>query len=149
MSFASSSKPLDLSIGPSTRALRRLFYAHLLAVAAIVVSDPGSSAALIAGGLLAASWWGCRRHAALGFASRSLVRLTRRADGGWHGGFADGSSSELSIVQATHLPGEALLLRARREDTGKIVVRLLGNDEIDLHDLRRLRQAIISTDGVK
>lgn len=87
---------------------------------------------------MAASWLSLRRHAALGFGTQAIVRMTWHAEGHWTLYRANGVSLEADLQPGSLVHSWALLLRFRLKNGGS-VSRLILGDELGAEQLRVLR----------
>ncbi|MBI2383204.1 MAG: hypothetical protein HYV18_03945 [Gammaproteobacteria bacterium] len=138
MSSSSFAATLELAPKASVRALIVLFWVHVAVVAlALFAMQPGAA---MAGLVLAvgASWLALRRHPALGFGPRALVRLIWHAQGGWTLHDAAGRRFDADLLGHSHRHRRLIVLDFRLRD-GTRRTRLLLGDELDAEMLRRLR----------
>ncbi len=129
---------IDLTPGPSMRALMGASGLHLLVAAVLPFAmEPGAAMAAIAG-LIGLSWLGLRRHPALGFGPRALTRLTWHTQGGWtlHDASGREAQAELAGSSLTHSP--LLVLNFKLKKGGRRT-RILMGDELEADQMRRLR----------
>src|SRR5579859_6990758 len=143
MSSPGFSETLDLSLKPSAGAVRWLAALHAAAILLTVAADPPRWAGLALTALFIASWANLRRHPALGYGSRALVRLIWHVEGGWTlqdgaGGRYDASLDGGSLAQPW-----LLVLNFRLQSGGRRTRVLLG-DELGSELLRRLRARLLA-----
>ncbi|MES0873589.1 protein YgfX [Sinimarinibacterium thermocellulolyticum] len=129
---------IDLSLRPSMRALRAVFVLHLCCLGLLVWAQPPTLPLLVFAAAVAGSWLWVRRHPALGFGPRALVRLVAHADGGFSLYQADGTRRQGRLLDDAIVRGPWLVLRFAADD-GARSVRLIGGDELSADNLRRLR----------
>ncbi|SFF55127.1 hypothetical protein SAMN04488120_10869 [Fontimonas thermophila] len=129
---------IDLNLRPSMRVWRAAFALHLVCLLLLVAAQPPTLPLLMLAMMVAVSWWWVRRHAALGFGPRALVRLIGHADDRWTLQRADGTRIDAVLLGDSIVRGPVLVLRFAADD-GKRAVRLIGGDELSTEALRRLR----------
>lgn len=135
MSFETT---VDLTLQPSLRLLKWVSTLHILPLAVLPFAmQPGPAMwALIAA--FGASWLWLRRHPALGFGKKALLRLVCNADSSWmlHDAVGTQHVAELRSDSVRH--PQLLVLRFRLAD-GSTRTRLIAGDETAPDALRRLR----------
>lgn len=146
MSFANT---VDLTLQPSVRLLKWVSTLHILPLAALPFAmQPGPAMwALIAA--FGGSWLWLRRHPALGFGKKALLRLVWNADSSWtlHDAVGTQHMAELRSDSVRH--PQLLVLRFRLAD-GTTRTRLIAGDETAPDALRRLRarlSVLVSENG--
>ena len=145
-SSASSPTRVDVRFQPSLKALRIAFAVHLLCGSLLIFTDSRPIPVLLFALALGLSWMSLRRHRALGFGGRALVRLCILEDGSWWAERADGQADTVTVLPDSVVTAWLVVLRLRWAGGGSIARLLLG-DEADADSLRRLRQALISARG--
>lgn len=120
------------------RALRAGFVLHLLCLVLLLAAQPPPLFLLGLAALFGASWIWTRRHPALGFGPRAIVRLVWHADGGWTLHRADGAQIDAEMLSDSIVRGVCLVLRFKTA-AGGAVTRLVCGDELSAESQRRLR----------
>lgn len=135
MSFATT---VDLRLQPSVQLLKWISTLHILPLAALPFAmQPGPAMwALIAA--FGGSWLRLRRHPALGFGRKALLRLVWTAEGEWTVHDAAGVQHGAELLADSVRHPQLLVLRFRLAD-GSIRTRLIAGDETAPDALRRLR----------
>jgi toxin CptA len=136
-SSAGSSTAVDCALRPSLRGLQWLFWLHVIPACALPLATTEPLYALPILALVALSWWRSRRHPALGFGPRAIVRILARADGSWWIETAAGGQSA-ELLPDSLLTGWLLVLNFRGDD-GKRHARVVMAGDTDDDALRRLR----------
>lgn len=135
MSFETT---VDVTLQPSVRLLKWVSTLHIVPLATLPFAmQPGPAMwALIAA--FGGSWFWLRRHPALGFGKKALLRLIWNADGGWTVRDASGHQ-HAAMLEGDSLRHRQLLVLRFRLATGGTRTRLIGGDEAEPELLRRLR----------
>ena len=146
MSFGTT---VDLVLQPSVRLLKWVSTLHILPLAALPFAmQPGPAMwALIAA--FGGSWLWLRRHPALGFGRKALLRLVWNADGSWTLHDATGAQHSAELLADSVRHPQLLVLRFRLSD-GAVRTRLVAGDETAPEGLRRLRarlSVLVSENG--
>jgi toxin CptA len=145
MSSPSFGATIDLALRPSLRALRWIFFAHVVVLALLPFAiQPGRPMLLLAAAL-AVSWLWLRRHPALGFGPRALTRITWHAGGDWSLQDAVGQKSDAELLGSSYVHPQLLVLNFRLRDQQRRTRVLLG-DECESEQLRRLRARLLTGD---
>lgn len=138
MSSANFDATIDLAPRPSMRALKLLFFLHVIPVALLPFAiEPGTPLVLLVAAI-GLSWFWLRRHAVLGFGKSALVRLVWHGDGAWTVTDGGGARLKARLLPNSIVHPRMLLLNFRSE-TGLRRSRLLLGDELEPEALRRLR----------
>jgi toxin CptA len=136
--------PIDLKLHRSMRGLQWVFALHIVPVALLPFAlKPGPLLALLCGAF-ALSWLWLRRHPALGFGDRAIVRLLWATDGKWLLTDADDRKSEATLLPSSYLH-ERLLVLNFELNSGSKRTRLILGDEADPEQLRRLRARLLAS----
>ncbi|MCI0750100.1 MAG: hypothetical protein L0Y32_06115 [Nevskiales bacterium] len=146
MSSSNFNATLDLAPRPSLRALRILFWLHLVVVAlALFGVEPGwVMAALVLA--VAGSWLYVRRHPVFGLGPRALTRLTWHADGSWTLHEASGAQAQAELLGNSLIHPRLLVLNFRLKNGGTRH-RMLLRDELDPEPFRRLHARLSAKVG--
>ncbi|TXH06400.1 MAG: hypothetical protein E6R07_01025 [Nevskiaceae bacterium] len=153
MSSNSFAGTVDLTLRPSMRAFKGLFWLHVLPIALLPFAmEPGPAMWLLLV-LFGASWLGLRRHPVFGFGPRALNRLL------WHGDNATepaagaawvvydaAGAHEAELLGSSTVHPRILILNFRLKTGGRRSRVLLG-DEADPELLRRLRARLLLLRG--
>ncbi len=154
MSSSSFDATIDLAPRPSLRALKLLFWLHVVPLALMLAAlEPGPAMAALATAL-GVSWLWLRRHPAFGFGRKALARLTWHQDGKWTLHQASGENFEAELLGNSLVHQRLIVLnfavqkelrRPRLFESGPWHsrqahrARVLLGDELEPELLRRLR----------
>lgn len=147
MSSTSFDATIDLRPRPATGAVRGLLAFYVLAAGLLLAAEPPQTLGLVLSCGLLLSWFGLRRHPALGFGPRALTRLI------WHGGSArwslesglgTGTRIEATLAPSTLVTRHLLLLNFRFAD-GRRRSRALFGSDVDPDSFRRLQARLRNT----
>lgn len=144
MSLNSFADTVELTLKPSMRAFRWMFFLHvglLLLVGFALPTAPLTFALLM---VLALSWLGLRRHAVFGFGPRALVRMLWQADGQWQVS-AEGEKLGAAELLPSSIVHPAVLVLNFRLRTGARKTRIVLGDELPAESLRRLRARLLTS----
>lgn len=145
---------IDLTPRPSMRALMAIFILHVAVAALLLVAMPTGGPMAVLAGLVGLSWLRLRRHPALGFGPRALVRLTWHGEGAWTVHDSSGASHEAELQGNSLIHSSLLVLNFRltprsglRADPAAVGganfkerrTRILMGDELDAELMRQLR----------
>lgn len=138
-----SAPTVELNPRPGYGALRVALLLHILPLAAMpLLFGSGGWLLLLLAGAVGASWLFVRRHSALGFGPRALVRIVAETDGGWR--LEDAAQRRYSATLETGCLLSQLVVLSFRLDNGRRRQRLLLGDEVDKESLRRLRVRLLT-----
>jgi toxin CptA len=138
MSSNSFVSTVDLTPRPSMRAIKLLFWLHVILIALLLFAmqpEPMMWALL---GLLALSWLGLRWHPVFGLGRKAITRMIWHAEGGWTLRDAAGGDSAAELLGSSFVHPVLLVLNFRLKQGGRRTRVLLG-DELDPELMRRLR----------
>ena len=143
MSSPSFAATIDVKLKPSMRGLQWVFVLHIVPVALLPFAlEPGPVLG-VAVGAFALSWLWLRRHPALGFGKRALMRLVWNADGTWLVEDAEERKSSAQLLPSTYVHPRLIALNFKL-GSGARRTRLILGDEADAEPLRRLRARLLS-----
>lgn len=127
-------------------ALKWVFALHVLPLVLIpfVVPEGPVLLALVAG--FGASWFWVRRHPALGFGPRALVRMVWHPDNHWTVYNAGGHHADVELMRGSYVHPRLLVLNFRLP-SGKRRTRILLGDELSPDLLRRLRARLSTSEN--
>lgn len=146
MSSNNSASTIDLSPRPSVGALKWVFALHAVPLClAMFAMPPGIPAMLVAMGF-GISWLWLRRHPALGFGPRALVRMVWHAEGRWTIYNAGGNHADAELMRGSYVHPRLLVLSFRLP-SGKRRTRILLGDEVSADLLRRLRARLSTSEN--
>lgn len=141
----SSATVAELALQPSYRALHFLLPLHAAPLAAVPLFYRGEAIwpPLLLAVVVGASWLYVRRHPALGFGRRALVRLLAHEDGDWMLEDGDGERYSARLMPGSVVLSRFMLLNFRLRDGGRRTRLLLG-EEAEEQPLRRLRAYLLA-----
>lgn len=138
MSSNSFASTVDLTLRPSARAVRLLFWLHGAPLVLLPFAmQPGMPMLLIAAAM-AASWFWLRRHPSFGHGPRALTRLIWHAEGHWSLMRGSAQAAEAELLGNTYVQSWILILNFRTGE-GRRYTRILFGDDLPADALRRLR----------
>lgn len=138
-----SAPTVELNPQPGYGALRVAMILHAVPLAAIpLLFGSAGWPSLLLAGAVGTSWLFVRRHPALGFGPRALVRIVSEADGSWR--LEDDAQRCYSATLDTGCLLCGLVVLGFRLDNGRRRYRLLLGDEVDTESLRRLRVRLLT-----
>lgn len=142
--MTSSAVVTELALQPSYRALHFLLPLHAAPLAAIPLFYRGEAVwpPLLLAVVVGASWLYVRRHPALGFGRRALVRILAHEDGEWMLEDGDGEHHAARLASGTVVLSRFLVLNFKLRDGGRRTRLLLG-DEAEEQPLHRLRAYLL------
>jgi toxin CptA len=138
MSSSSFASTVDLTLRPSMRALQALFWLHLGLIALLPFALQPGPVLWVLLALFGASWFGLRRHPALGFGPKGLVRLVWHAEGHWTLHDGAGRQFEASLKGHSYVHPALSVLNFQLKPGGSRS-RVLMGDEAEAEPMRRLR----------
>jgi toxin CptA len=146
MSSTAFNTSLDLSPGPSVRAILALSVLHMGAVVLVVLAQLPKPASLAMALLLLASWFTLRRHPAFGFGPRALHHLILHAAGGWSVESVKDGRGDAELLDGSVVQSWIIVLNFRLK-SGRKRSRVLLGDELPADAMRRLRARLLADSG--
>ena len=143
MSSNSFADTVDLSLRPSMRAFRWMFFLHVgILLLLSFAMQPGAMFYVLIT-LVGLSWLGLRRHPVFGFGPRAITRLIWHAEGAWVLNEANGHSEEAELLPGSILHVAVLVLNFKTK-SGARKTRMLLGDELEPEQIRRLRARLLN-----
>lgn len=135
--------PIDLKLHHSMRGLQWVFLLHVLPVALLPFALPPGALLAAACGAFAVSWLWLRRHPALGFGKRAIVKILWGADGKWLLTDAEGRKSEATLLPSSYVHARLIVLNFKL-NSGTKRTRIIIGDEVVQEQLRHLRARLLA-----
>ena len=136
--------PIDVNLHRSMRGLQWVFFLHVIPVALLPLAMPAGALLAIVAGAFAISWVYLRRHPALGFGKRAIVRIHWGADGKWLLTDAEGRKSEAQLLPSSYVHPKLIVLNFKL-NTGAKRTRIIVGDEVVPETLRQLRARLLAS----
>ncbi len=138
---------VDLRLKPSMRALRLIFILHIVCLGLLPFAMQPGPPMMVLLAAIGLSWLYVRRHAALGFAPRSINRIIWHVDGEWTLHPERGTPVDAELLPGSLVHAWLLILRFRLKPDGAVATRLILGDEAEPESLRRLRARLSVASG--
>ena len=143
-SLPSFDAPIDLNLHHSMRGWQWVLALHVVPIVLLMFTMPPGALLAVLAGAFGVSWLYLRRHPALGFGRRAIVKLLWSADGKWLVTDGEGRKSEAVLLPSSYVHPNLIVLNFRL-NSGSKRTRIIFGDEVVQEQLRQLRARLLAT----